>query len=399
MTIAVAAAARLRRPSPGLPTRPARKHIVDVTLFFAPTSGGVRRYLMAKHSWLRGHTSLKHTIFVPGRQTEGTAYDVVRFASPAVPFGNGYRLPVRMRAFREQLARLAPDLIEVGDPYHLAWQSLKVARERRIPAVAFCHSDVITLAGGILGPVAGRTAAGYLRRTYAGFDAVFAPSATVANRLVAVGVKRVAVQPLGVDVGTLSPHARDPAIRELLGVSPHKRLLVFAGRLSPEKRVGDLVAASAILGAGYHLLLVGGSQRQARGPNITMLAYQREPRQLARIIASCDAFVHAGDQETFSLIVLEAMACGVPVMAARAGALVEIVDDTVGGTFTPRDPADLARAVGRLFERDRAEIGRAARRRAEANSWEAAFSQLLRRYSSLMPSASLTPVRVGHVGG
>ncbi|HVN43177.1 MAG TPA: hypothetical protein VMT50_10365, partial [Steroidobacteraceae bacterium] len=72
-----------------------------MTLFYAPTSGGVRRYLLAKHGWLQAYTSVRHTIVVPGRRTGGLPCDIVRFGSPAVPFGNGYRLPVRMRAFRE----------------------------------------------------------------------------------------------------------------------------------------------------------------------------------------------------------------------------------------------------------------------------------------------------------
>ena len=399
MTPAVAAAPRPRRPAPSVPASLARRHIVDVTLFYAPTSGGVRRYLLAKHGWLQAYTSVRHTIVVPGRRTGGLPCDIVRFGSPAVPFGNGYRLPVRMRAFREQLSRLAPDLIEVGDPYQLAWHSLRVARERRIAAVAFCHSDLITLAGALLGPLGGRTAARYLQRTYAGFDLVLAPSATVAARLESAGVRRVEVQPLGVDVVTLSPAARDPSIRSLLGLTPGQRLLVFAGRLSPEKRVGDLMAATALLGPDYHLLLIGGSQFEARGPNVTVFGYQRDPRQLARILASCDAFVHAGDQETFGLIALEAMACGLPVVTARAGALVELVDESVGGTFAARDPRDLAAVVQALFGRDTAAIGRAARRRAEAHSWEASFTQLVGRYSRLLPSSSLASVPLSHAAG
>ncbi len=122
---------------------------------------------------------------------------------------------------------------------------------------------------------------------------------------------------------------------------------------------------------------------------MTLLEYQHDQHQLARILASSDAFVHAGDQETFGLIVLEAMACGLPAVAVRAGALEELVDSSVGETFRPRDPRDLALAVDRLFERDRTAIGRAARRRAEAHSWDAAFTQLIGRYWRLMAASGL----------
>jgi len=386
------------RSPPPLRAGPAGRHLVDVTMLFAPTSGGIRRYLLEKHGWLQQHTRIKHTILVPGADDTGLPYNVIRFASPALPMGGGYRVPIRMRALRERLARLTPDLIEVGDPYHVAWQALRVARRRKVPIVAFCHSDVIALAGSLLGAPGCRAASRYIARLYGGFDLVLAPSASVANRLASAGVSNVAIQPLGVDTETLTPRARDPDLRATLGIPAEARLLVFAGRLSGEKRVPDLVAAVNLLGRPYHLLLVGGRKRRTLAPNVTLLEYQLEQHQLARILASSDAFVHAGDQETFGLVVLEAMACGLPVVAARAGALEELVDPSVGETFRPRDPRDLVLAVDRLFERDRAAIGRAARRRAESLSWDAAFTQLIGRYWRLLAVSSAPLREIRHAG-
>jgi alpha-1,6-mannosyltransferase len=367
-----------------LRTGPAGRHLVDVTLFFAPTSGGVRRYLLAKHEWLTRYSRLQHTVLVPGPRDAGLPHGIMRFGSPAVPFGRGYRVPLRMRAFYETLSCLKPDLIEVGDPYHLAWPSLKVAQERRIPTVAFCHSDIGTLANSLLGRWAGRAARRYLADLYDRFDLVLAPSHVVAERLNQIGVHRVEVQTLGVDIATFHPGARDPQLRAMLGIPRDARLLVFAGRLSPEKHVGDLVAALRLLGPRYHLLLIGSERFAPRAPNVTALHYQEDHRQLARLLASCDVFVHAGDQETFGLVVLEAMACGLPVVAARAGGLPELVDDSVGATFEARVPGDLVRGVVAQFDRDRAAVGRAARTKAEDYGWDAAFTRLLGRYSKLM---------------
>ena len=380
-----------------LRTGPAERHLVDVTLFFAPTSGGVRRYLLAKHGWLTQHARMRHTVLVPGPRDDGLPYDIMSFASPAIPFGRGYRLPLRMRAFRNQLARLTPDLIEVGDPYHLARQSLRVARERQIPAIAFCHSDLGTLADSLFGRWAGRATRRYLADLYARFDLVLAPSNLVAERINGIGVRHVEVQALGVDVATFHPGARDPELRAMLGIARDARLLVFAGRLSPEKHAGDLVTAITLLGDRYHLLLIGGGRFTPRAPNVTVLEYQQDNRQLARLLASCDAFVHAGDQETFGLVVLEAMACGLPVIAARAGALPELVDENVGATFEPRAPDDLARKVLGLFERDREAARRAARRRAETHGWDAAFTRLLGRYTRLMGRPATLEQRIRDV--
>jgi alpha-1,6-mannosyltransferase len=379
-----------------LRTGPGGRHLVDVTLLFAPTSGGVRRYLLAKHEWLTRHARLKHTVLVPGPRDDGLRYDIMTIGSPAIPFGRGYRVPLRMRSFRNQLARLAPDLIEVGDPYHLAPQSLRVARERQIPAIAFCHSDVATIADSLMGRWAGRSARRYLAELYARFDLILAPSNVVAERLSGIGIRNVEVQTLGVDVTTFHPGARNPCLRDMLGIARDARLLAFAGRLSPEKHVGDLVAAITLLGPRYHLLLIGSRQSTRCATNVTKLQYQQDDRQLARLLASCDAFVHAGDQETFGLVVLEAMACGLPVVAARAGALPELVDDSVGATFRPRDARDLALKISGLFESDWQAASRAARKRAQAHAWDAAFTRLLGRYTRLLERPVGKPEGVGH---
>ena len=370
---------------------------MDITIFFTPTSGGVRRYLLAKQQWLRRYSRLKHTILVPGSRSAGLPYDVVTFGSPAVPFGGGYRFPVRMRALREQLDRLTPDLIEVADPYHVAWLALAAARDRKVPAVAFCHSDMIMLAHSLLGTRARGAAARYLARLYSGFDLVLAPSVTVAERLASAGIRNVEIQPLGVDVEMLSPDAREPAIRDSLGIPRNARLLVYAGRMSREKRTRDLLKAVELLGPRYHLLLVGCRRASRWGANVTTLEYQRDHLELARILASCDAFVHAGDQETFGLVALEAMACGLPVVAARAGALVELVDETVGATFSPRDPADLAHEVQALFERDRALGRRLAEERKptrgalHSRSCSVAIHDCCLRLASQQPGGRIMP--------
>ncbi len=112
-------------------------------------------------------------------------------------------------------------------------------------------------------------------------------------------------------------------------------MLVFAGRFSGEKNLSVLLYAFARLGAPYHLLLIGGDRYARPNSNVTMIPYRRDSQELAQWMASCDALVHAGTKETFGLVLLEAMACGRPVIAARASATPEIVDDRVGVLAKP----------------------------------------------------------------
>src|ERR1700712_2050790 len=120
-------------------------HLADLTVFFAPHSGGVKRYLLAKRAFFATQAHVRHSLLVPGAQTREREPGLFEIASPAIPFGAGYRLPLRMRPWAERLVALAPDVIEVADPYRLAWMALAVADELGVPAVAFVHSDLARL--------------------------------------------------------------------------------------------------------------------------------------------------------------------------------------------------------------------------------------------------------------
>ena len=231
-------------------------HLVDTTLFYSPTSGGVRRYLLEKQAWLRGHASWRHTLLVPGLIDRGVAGSIKEFASPAVH--DGYRCPVRLRAFREALAALRPDVIEAADPYVVGWQAARVAEQLRIPSIAFCHSEMIGLVRRRLGPPGASIASAYLRTLYGRYTRILAPSRIVAGRLADAGIEPVEVQMLGVDAAAFTPARRDERLRARLGLRPGTRLLVFAGRLATEKNLPHLYAMIERLGPPYHLLLVGG---------------------------------------------------------------------------------------------------------------------------------------------
>lgn len=359
-------------------------HLVDTTMFFARESGGVKRYLLAKRAWLNHHSGLRHTLLVPGDVDHDDAVGTVTMATPPLPFSDGYHLPLNMARWRQRLDALAPDLIEAGDPYHLAWAALKTGRARDIPVVAFCHSDLVRMLGARLGrwskPAAGR----YVANLYNRFDLVLAPSQVMVDHLRSLGVARVTLQPLGVDTTLFHPGRRDTTLRRDLGVGDNTRLLVFAGRDAREKNIPVLLDAMCWLGPRYHLLLVGCGRGLALPGNVTALPYAGSVQYLARLLASCDAFVHAGDQETYGLVVLEAMACGTPVVGVAAGGVGELVDVTVG-MLTPRCEArPLAHAVAALFERNLETLGRRCRARVEHRyTWHRVLPTLLHHYHRL----------------
>lgn len=383
--------------SPAFGTPPTRaragqQHLVDATIFYAPHSGGVRRYLLAKHDWLARASAATHTLVVPGPGDAGRAGDILTVASPRV--AAGYRLPVQLDKFRRTLEDLRPTLLEAGDPYSAGWAVARAAENLRVPAVAFCHSDVIGLAHRAVGRRTARVVARCLRALYGRFHSVLAPSAVVARRLADAGIERVVIQPLGVDAATFAPSRARRDLRAELGLPPRTRLLVFAGRLAPEKNIPELIETVELLGNPYHLVLVGGTRRERRGPRVTLLPYEADAVRVAALIAGCDAFVHAGRQETFGLVVLEALACGLPVVAYEGGALAELVDSRVGALAPPGGPPALAEAIAGLFTRDLAALGARARRRIlEHYTWDACFARQLRHYAALLGDEDWLPGR------
>jgi alpha-1,6-mannosyltransferase len=204
------------------------------------------------------------------------------------------------------------------------------------------------------------------------------------EHLVGLGLNNTALQPLGVDTDIFSPQRRRPDLRRALGLADDTRLLVYAGRFSGEKNIDVLLAAMRLLGGRYHLLMVGGGESARPAANITVQPYRHDSIELATTIASCDALVHAGCSETFGLVIIEALACGIPVVGANAGAVPEHVDETVGMLAPPADAGGMAAAISSLYERDLTSLGRAARARAlQRYTWSRALQLLLGHYAAV----------------
>ncbi len=111
-------------------------HIADITMFYAPASGGVRTYLDAKHRRLGNKPGIRHSLLIPGAHLSEQD-GIYTVPAPALPFGKGYRFPLRLAPWRNVLQDLQPDLIEVGDPYLTAWAALDAKRQLDVPVIGF----------------------------------------------------------------------------------------------------------------------------------------------------------------------------------------------------------------------------------------------------------------------
>jgi alpha-1,6-mannosyltransferase len=375
--------------------------LVDTTMLYAPRSGGVKRYLDAKRAWLaRSRPRVRHTLIVPGKKHGDDGAGRLSIYAAPLPFGDGYRWPASRTAWMKRILRENPDLIEAGDPYTPGLAALKAGEILGAPVVGFCHTDLAALAALHIGEWAEKPVRRHWAEIYRRFDRVTAPSHFIAARLAEAGVDDPVAVPLGVDTDIFRPGTGDAAgLRRRLGLNRRHRILVFAGRPAREKRVDVLVETVQRLGDPYVLLLIGasGGVQPAFGAHgsrrVIELPYVSDPRALCAILAGCDAFVHANDAEPFGLVVLEAMACGLPVVGVNAGGVGESVDEAVGQLADESTSEAIAEAVDGLFCRDTREVGRAARKRAvDRHGWDATFARLSRLYEELTgKSAFATP--------
>ena len=374
--------------------------ICDLTQFYSPLSGGVKRYVHEKADYIRDQAADEHVLIVPGEKTgrSGDARSrVYTIRSPLISRTARYRALLDLRAVGEVLEREQPDIIESSDPYQVGWKAIAFGESARVPVVGFYHSHFpeayLRGASKLLGRRAGKSlmsaAQRYVRKMYNRFEATLVPSEPLAQVLREWGVHNARLVPLGVNTGNFKPLPNDAAeTREALGIPPGTKLLLYVGRLAPEKNTAVLFQAFETVAkrtpGEYRLLVIGdGPQRQqvrrleTETKSVNWLQYCTDPAELARYYRAADLFVHPGMQETFGLVALESQACGTPVVGIRGSRLDRIILHDQEDWAEENESTALADAMERFSARDLASLGRAAAEKAAAEyGWNTVFERL-----------------------
>jgi alpha-1,6-mannosyltransferase len=363
-----------------------RRHprIVDVALFYGERSGGIRTYLDAKAAHAAATGAFEHHVVVPGprERHEGGRHELPSLRLAAA---NGYRVPLGARALRRTLARLAPDVVVLHDPFWLPLRVTEAAHALGAKVVAVHHGSAALDAAGMRGPAAAWTALfrAWLRHAYAPVDAI----ASVVDPEPDCGRPATLRLRLGLHEAFRPQHG--------IGRGDH---VLYAGRLAREKGVYQLLEATARVGESWPLRLVGSGpaedalRRRTRALGIehrvSFAPFIQDRACLARAYAAARCVVMPGEHETFGLVALEAAASGASVVTCDTAPSAALVG--AAHTYAPGDIDGLVGAIARARAAPPDPVAAAALSRR--SRWPRIFADELEALQELWsPPSALAP--------
>lgn len=372
---------------------------------YLPRISGVAHSLHAVTRALRadGHRVLIAAPRYPGYEDDDP--DVVRFPSIRPPQERDFPLglPYSPAAWR-RIEDADPDIVHSHSPFLMGAAGARLARRRRIPLVFTHHTlydEYVHYAPFVSRRVSAPAVRAYVRAFANRCEAVVVPTRMVESRLreqgVAARIECIPTAALDIDAGT---HLDPDDARATFGIPPGRPVIVTASRLAREKSV-DLVLEAFALVRGTHrsvLMVIGGGPEEdalrirARelgdAGDVVFTGLLPHARALD-CMAAADLFLYASQTETQGLVVVEAMALGLPVVAVDAGGIPDAVRNGETGFLAAPDPGALASRVRLLLDdpaRARA-MGAAGRAASASYTLPVVRAQLVALYESLLVSS------------
>jgi len=393
---------------------------LHITNAYHQTSGGIKAFYRALLE-AANHRGRLMRLVVPGERTEieevGSCRRLYHIASPrAFLFDSRYRL-LTPRAylpfFRGELLLILrderPDLIEVCDKYSVSWLAGLLRRGwidgfGRPALVGMSCERMDDNVGAFLGwSRAGKLwSQFYLGHLYLPlFDYHIANSSYTAAELrdamVARHQRPIYVRPMGAEVDDFAAAHRSEQSRQKLiaraGGDERTKLLLYAGRVSPEKNISLLIEMIERLEDDFRLMVAGdgpligwlANEAPVRAPGrIHLLGHVGDRASLIDLYANCDAFIHPNPREPFGIAPLEAMGAGLPLVAPNAGGVLSYADET-NAWLTEPNGESFAAAARAVFNDPATRKDRLARARwtAQQYRWSAVAGGFFQLYDEL----------------
>ncbi|CAA7600538.1 Glycosyltransferase subfamily 4-like, N-terminal domain protein [Acididesulfobacillus acetoxydans] len=361
--------------------------IAIITETFLPSTDGVVTRLCASIRWLRRNG---HEVLVIAPDLGEQEYMGAKVAG--VPARSFFFYPDRKFSLptakvKKYLREFQPDLVHAVNPAFLGLAGVYYSRRLRLPLVASYHTNIAQYMKfyhlSFLQPLTWK----YLQLLHNQARLNLCTSRAVQNALTERGFRNVHVWSRGVALDRFHPSHRENSWRERLSNGhPEKLLLLYVGRLAPEKGI-EGIRPLLTKSADFCLALVGdGPHRQALEKHFqgtqTVFTGFLHGEDLAKAYASSDIFLFPSLTDTLGLVILEAMASGLPVIAADSGPAREQIAPAINGLlYNPAQAESLEQAVEDLRDQQvRRDMGGRARATAAEFGWERPAEQLLQFY-------------------
>ncbi len=322
--------------------------------------------------------------------------DLVNVPSVPIPRRPEYRIPSSLSAeVRADLERFAPTIVHVSSPDVVAHRAVTWARARGTPVVASVHTMFETYLQYYGLSWAEPIFRAILRRFYRRCDAIVAPAESTAAVLHAQRMSRdISIWSRGVDREQFNPGRRSLEWRRSHGIGDEEMVIAFLGRIVMEKGLDvfvEAIAAAVRRGVTPRVLVIGeGPAREwfaGALPRDAVFVGQLTGADLAIALASADIFLNPSITEAFGNVTQEAMACGLPVIAASATGTTSLVGDGVSGTLVdPLEPDQYGAAIA-AYAGDpelRAAHGAAGLAYASTRDWDVINGAVMRLYTRVI---------------
>ncbi|MFW6386510.1 MAG: glycosyltransferase family 4 protein [Bacillota bacterium] len=389
---------------------------------YHPYMSGVVRSIedFTRHLRQRGHEVYIFAPDYPG--VDGKEDNIFRFPSLPAVTNKSFRLAIPYSmGITEKVKELELDIIHSHSPFLLGRLALRLADKLDLPLVFTYHTlyDRYTHYVPGVSSLATRLVEKYVHSYCRRSDLVLTPSPFVRDMLGREGMETpLRVQPTGVDLFAYA-EASGEGVRGEFGIGEDEDLLIFVGRLGQEKNLEFLLECGRLLlesagggsesggGAGTaartgnrqrRLLLVGGGPERENLEDLAcklgikeqvIFAGHQPPERVKDLYAAADLLVFPSLTETQGLVLLEAMATGLPVVAIDAGGVSAVVDSGENGFLVGEDRDEFCRAVDKLLaDRDLySAAAKKARTVAKEYSMENMTGSLLGYYRELLPGS------------
>ena len=317
--------------------------------------------------------------------------DLVDVPAIPIPGRSEYRLPLRLSArVRRDLEQFNPNVVHISSPDFVAHRAVTWARKRKIAVVASVHTRFDTYCAyyglEFLEPLA----RGIMRRLYQRCEMVMVPAESIAAILQAQRMNRdIAIWARGVDRDQFNPDRRDMGWRRATGIADDELAIAFLGRIVMEKGLdvfADVIKALRERAVKHRVLVIGeGPARpwfEQQVPDAIFLGQQTGP-DLARALASADVLLNPSITEAFGNVTLEAMACGLAVVAAEATGATTLVRNGQTGFLIEADDIDAYADALAAYARDpslRKRHGEAGLAVAQTMDWDSINAAVVHSY-------------------